>query len=207
MTEERRCASCGSPLPEEARFCIECGRPVAEAVTGATQRIPEPEDTRRCPSCDTLNPALARFCVNCGRSFEVATATAEPPRPAAAPTYEPIAPVPPLPPTPPALAAPRPVSQRKSTLWGGLGGGAFLIGLGVLAITGWWWPGIMVVLGISALLGSTAAGQPWAGVQGAFWMFGIALLAITGWWWPGILILVGLSFIFGAAWRPSRRAR
>jgi hypothetical protein len=31
----------------------------------------------------------------------------------------------------------------------GISGGIFLIGLGVLLITGWWWPGIMLVIGLS----------------------------------------------------------
>jgi hypothetical protein len=31
----------------------------------------------------------------------------------------------------------------------GISGGIFLIGLGVLLFTGWWWPGIMLVLGLS----------------------------------------------------------
>jgi len=32
----------------------------------------------------------------------------------------------------------------------GISGGIFLIGLGVLIFTGWWWPGIMLVIGLSA---------------------------------------------------------
>jgi hypothetical protein len=30
-----------------------------------------------------------------------------------------------------------------------ISGGIFLIGLGVLFLTGWWWPGILVVIGLS----------------------------------------------------------
>jgi hypothetical protein len=30
---------------------------------------------------------------------------------------------------------------------GGIGGGVFLVGLGMLLLTGWWWPGILVVIG------------------------------------------------------------
>ena len=36
--------------------------------------------------------------------------------------------------------------KRKAS---GISGGIFLIGLGVLIITGWWWPGIMLVIGLS----------------------------------------------------------
>ena len=30
---------------------------------------------------------------------------------------------------------------------GGVAGGVILIGIGMLAPTGWWWPGIMLVIG------------------------------------------------------------
>lgn len=30
-----------------------------------------------------------------------------------------------------------------------ISGGIFLIGLGLLLFTGWWWPGIMLVIGLS----------------------------------------------------------
>jgi hypothetical protein len=89
-------------------------------------------------------------------------------------------------------------------MWGGMSGGLFLIGLAVLALTGWWWPGILVLIGITSLIGSLAAGKMfWAAFQGSFWMFGIAALAATGWWWPGILILIGLSAILGSVVRPK----
>jgi len=81
-------------------------------------------------------------------------------------------------------------------------GGLWLIGIAVLAITNWWWPGIMVLVGISALAGGLHSGGNWeqrmGGIQGAIWTFGIAVLAITSWWWPGIMVLVGLSAILSA---------
>lgn len=36
--------------------------------------------------------------------------------------------------------------HRRSTV----SGGVFLIGLGVLAYTGWWWPGILLIIGLAA---------------------------------------------------------
>jgi hypothetical protein len=83
-----------------------------------------------------------------------------------------------------------------------------LIGIAVLAVTGWWWPGIMVLVGISALVGGLQSGQGWerwGGLQGAIWMLGIAVLAVTGWWWPGIMVLVGLSAILGAITRDQAK--
>ena len=37
--------------------------------------------------------------------------------------------------------------QRKAS---GISGGLFLISLGVLIITDWWWPGIMFAIGLSS---------------------------------------------------------
>jgi hypothetical protein len=97
-----------------------------------------------------------------------------------------------------------PAAPAHPALWGGMSGGLFLIGLAVLAVTGWWWPGILVLIGFASLIGSLAAGKSfWAGIQGSLWMFGIAVLAVTGWWWPGILVLVGLSAILGSIVRPK----
>lgn len=38
------------------------------------------------------------------------------------------------------------IKRRASTISGGI----FLISLGVLLFTGWWWPGIMFAIGLSA---------------------------------------------------------
>lgn len=192
MKTEQRCANCDAVIPEDGRFCIECGHPVNAPATGATTRISELSGGPRCPSCGTVNPAGARFCVTCGSTLDPLD------RPAAAPL------APSTPSTPPAPSTPRPV-RRNTAAWGGASAGVFLIGLGVLAVTGWWWPGILVLIGISSLLASAGAGQPLAGLQSAVWLFGIAFLAVTGWWWPGILFLVGLSLLFSTVLRPGRR--
>ncbi|HNB52210.1 MAG TPA: hypothetical protein PK530_09725 [Anaerolineales bacterium] len=82
--------------------------------------------------------------------------------------------------------------MNKSNLQSGI----WLIGIGVLALTNTWWPGIMFVVGLSVLIG----GSP----QGALWLFGIGLLAMFDFWWPGILFLVGLSILAGAIF-PDRK--
>jgi len=73
--------------------------------------------------------------------------------------------------------------------------GIWLIGIGVLALTNFWWPGIMFVIGLSAL----ASGS----IQGAIWMFGIGILAWFDFWWPGILFLIGIGILAGG-FRPAR---
>jgi len=201
-----RCENCAAEIPAEGKFCIECGAPVVQAATGATERLPDYAGGPQCMACGTRNPPGAAFCVTCGRSMDA--------RPVAdAPSPLPIPPAPaPLTSVPSASVEPAPADRRRrggvSVEWGGIMGGIWLIGIAVLAVTGRWWPGILVLIGISALVGGLQSGgsweQRWGGIQGAIWMFGIAVLAVTGWWWPGILVLVGLSAIFGAITRNNR---
>jgi hypothetical protein len=197
------CTKCDAEIPAGGSFCVECGAPAPQAATGATERLAERQGGPICSACGTRNPPGADFCVTCGRPLG-ARPFAKPSPPPAFASPAPIA-AEVVPAAPHALP---PASTRRFNrpMWGGVSGGLFLIGLAVLAITGWWWPGILVLLGITSLAGSLVAGQPlWMGLQGSFWMFGIAVLAITGWWWPGILILAGLSAILGTLTRPRFR--
>ena len=74
-------------------------------------------------------------------------------------------------------------------------GGIFLIGLAVLALTRFWWPGILVVLGITAIASGALQGRRWHTLSGGLWLIGIAALAYTGFWWPGILVVLGITAI------------
>jgi hypothetical protein len=197
-----RCTNCDTEIPEGGKFCIECGRPAPQPATGATERLPEHEGGPRCGFCGTLNPPGAIFCVACGQGLTA--------RPFAEPPVSPL----------PSAPAPAPLSGRPPTptrsaqgggfdmaRWGGVSGGLFLIGIAVLAVTGWWWPGILVLIGLTSLVtglaGGRSSGRSWAGIQGALWLFGLALIAQLNWWWPGILVLVGLGAIVGAVLRPK----
>ncbi len=42
-------------------------------------------------------------------------------------------------------------------LWGAISGAVFLIGLAVLWIFDWWWPGILFLIGLMVLIGSLVA--------------------------------------------------
>jgi predicted phage tail protein len=42
------------------------------------------------------------------------------------------------------------VEKDKKRVADAISGGIFLISLGVLLYTGWWWPGIMIALGLSS---------------------------------------------------------
>lgn len=59
---------------------------------------------------------------------------------------------------------------------GSISGGIFLIGLGVLLATGWWWPGIMVVIGLSSGAALIFRGKTWRGIGTIAFFCGFALV-------------------------------
>ncbi|MBN1965127.1 MAG: hypothetical protein JW910_10810 [Anaerolineae bacterium] len=88
-----------------------------------------------------------------------------------------------------------------------IAGGVFLIGLAVLFLTNYWWPGIMFVIGASSLARGMAEGQAWYSVQGALWTIGIGLVFAFGFSWPLLLILIGVSMLLGSVFTPPMLRR
>ena len=91
--------------------------------------------------------------------------------------------------------------------------GVFFIGLGLLFLSGWWWPGIMFVLAASILARSIALGEKLRDATGAWWLIGIGVVfgmpgligdIASSFWeiFPIILIAIGLFMLFGGKWRP-----
>ncbi len=80
-------------------------------------------------------------------------------------------------------------------------GGSFLIGLAILFITGYWWPGIMFVIGISMLLRTINQGKSWASDHSALIVLGIGVVfglpIFTGNWLPLLFIALGVYVLFG----------
>lgn len=80
-------------------------------------------------------------------------------------------------------------------------GGVMLIGLALLFLTGWWWPGIMFVIGSALLARGQVEGTPWNENIGALATLGVGLvfwLGIFSWnWLPLLLIGVGAYMLFG----------
>lgn len=79
----------------------------------------------------------------------------------------------------------------------GITGGLILIGIGVLALTGWWWPGIMVVLGIAIGGGLVFRGRYLQGAVTAAIFFAIPLLTTANIPWGifGPMILIGIGAV------------
>jgi hypothetical protein len=64
-------------------------------------------------------------------------------------------------------------------------------------LTGWWWPGIMVVLGISGAAGLIFRGRYLSALTTALVFFSIPLLVAVdiSWLTVGPLILIGLAIV------------
>jgi hypothetical protein len=89
-----------------------------------------------------------------------------------------------------------------------ISGGIFLIGLGVLLITGWWWPGILLVIGLSGGAELIFRGQIARGI-GTIAFFSaipivIAIIQSTDISWaivgPFILIVLGVITLVKAVY-------
>jgi hypothetical protein len=86
--------------------------------------------------------------------------------------------------------------RRKAS---GVSFGLFLIGLGMLLYTGWWWPGIMVVIGLSSGAELLFRGRTMAALGTIAFFWGIAFIAIlvqamkVPWNLVAPLILVGIG--------------
>ena len=65
--------------------------------------------------------------------------------------------------------------QEKKRMASAISGGIFLISLGVLLVTGWWWPGIMVALGLASGAALIFRGKILGGVVSLVFFCGIAV--------------------------------
>ena len=87
--------------------------------------------------------------------------------------------------------------RTASAIWLGI----FLVGLGVLLFTGWWWPGIMVVLGLAGCAALVFRGQTAKAIGTLALFWGIAVIAIivqeteVPWAIVGPLVLIGIGAI------------
>ena len=91
--------------------------------------------------------------------------------------------------------------REKQRMAGSISGGIFLISLGVLLATGWWWPGIMVALGLSSGAALIFRGKTWQGIGSLVFFCGIAVAVeiIRATDVPGVVIgafiLIGIGII------------
>lgn len=86
----------------------------------------------------------------------------------------------------------------------GVSSGVFLIGFGVLYLTQWWWPGLMILLGVTGLADIVMSGH-WKDALKTTAVFLIAAALLWGLVWtgimwsiliPGTLISVGIFLVY-----------
>jgi membrane protein implicated in regulation of membrane protease activity len=79
----------------------------------------------------------------------------------------------------------------------GITGGLILIGIGVLLFTNWWWPGIMIVIGVGVAAGLVFRGRYIPALINCAIFFGIPVLveANIPWQLVGPAILIGIGII------------
>ena len=82
-------------------------------------------------------------------------------------------------------------------------GGVSLIGLGILFATGFWWPGLLIIAGITAIVEGWAHGQGWYGLQGGVWLIMFAIWALLDYNIAVLFVALGVSVISSAFVRPS----
>lgn len=196
-----KCPSCDAELPDDARFCIECGVILDRGATGPTVHLrPSEQAAITCAACGASNPDHAIFCVRCGQRIGDPAPQPGAPRPAIGGDV--------LPGPPPVPAyGPRPGRpRRRRGEWDGLSGAIFLVGIGVLFLSRMFWPGILIVIGLSSFVQVAGRGRIGQGVRNTFWLFGLAFLfMMPRFFFPGILILVGISALLEVMVRSGRR--
>ena len=93
------------------------------------------------------------------------------------------------------------VSADKRRKASGVSIGILLISLGVLIVTSWWWPGILVALGLASGAELIFRGQTTRGIGTLVVFWGIALVVVivqavnVPWAVVAPLILIGLGVI------------
>jgi len=82
-------------------------------------------------------------------------------------------------------------------------GGIWLIGLGVLFATGFWWPGIMFVIGIAAIVQCWLMNRPLCAMHGGFWCILIGLWAMFRFSLAFLFVGMGVYVILSALFGPN----
>jgi hypothetical protein len=82
-------------------------------------------------------------------------------------------------------------------------GGLWLIGLGILFAIRFWWPGILILVGITMIIQGLVQGRGWYGLHGGFWMILIAAWAILRFSMAFFFVALGLYVILSAFVMPS----
>jgi hypothetical protein len=84
-----------------------------------------------------------------------------------------------------------------------LTGGIWLIGFGILFATRSWWPGILVMFGITALVQGLVRGRGWYALHGGIWVIFIGVWAALRFSIAFLFIGLGVYVIVSAFVNPA----
>jgi hypothetical protein len=79
-----------------------------------------------------------------------------------------------------------------------ISGAALLFGLAFLFYTGRFWPGILFVIGVLAIIQGLVRGQGWYALQGGAWLIGIGVWAALNFEVWFLFVVLGVSVLVGA---------
>jgi hypothetical protein len=82
-------------------------------------------------------------------------------------------------------------------------GGIWLIGLGVLIATKFWFPGILFLIGLTAIVEGSAYGRGWASIQGGLGMLLFGCWALMRFNATVMFVGIGVYVIIAALMRPG----
>lgn len=158
-----------------------------------------------CPNCDRTNPADAKFCIYCATNLAPTTGEAASvvTTPVTGPTKR-LDPMPEasytMPQTQPASTpASAPVhTQGKRSFNKDAITAAWLIGIGVLLLTGDFFPGILVLVGVTSYMRDTMRGRQDKALGNLIFFTGLALLFWSNFFFPGILFLLGAMWLLNS---------
>ena len=83
-----------------------------------------------------------------------------------------------------------------------IGSAIWLVGIGVLIVTGYWWPGIMFLIGIYSIVQGLVEGRGWYAFQAGFWSIAVGVWALTNFNILAIFVTIALSGLIGAFFKP-----
>lgn len=82
-------------------------------------------------------------------------------------------------------------------------GGVWLIGLGLLFASHLWWPGILILIGITSIVEGSAHRCGWQAIHGGLWMLLFAAWAMTRFSITALFVGMGVYAIITALTSPN----
>ena len=166
-----------------------------------------------CPHCDRNIPADAAFCIYCAAPVKLAPGIPQqPPATGATIRLDPAQ----APTTPrrdrqrrarqvPQVPLGRQSVHRKRKRTSDPSGLFFVLGFFFLITSSYFWPGILVLIGLTKFIKRQSRGASWRAARDLFFWGGLAFLFWTQTFWPGILLLLLATSLLGNrrhAWGP-----